>query len=156
SDKTTRLWDLNNPKAPPRKLAGDAAAWAPVHFSPDGTCLSRTSDGEGKTWTEHIEVWRLSEQPVRLPFSNDVYPVQPQSRRDLVIGFAADNRLLVTTTGDEVWLWSLENPAQQPRRLAGYLSALSPDGKDLATASKEPVSGMHHVILWQGVGNQDE
>jgi WD40 repeat protein len=117
------IWDFTNRTV--RYYFEGHLGWVnALAFSPDGNGLiSAGSDGT-------IRVWDIPSQKPAGIFRD------PEDRQVLSVAFAPDGKFILSTTGEELKIWSSEasSPAAvvETHQLWGW-PALSPDGKRLVT-----------------------
>jgi gluconolactonase len=146
-DKTIRIWDAQT--GTPRRLLRDHAdAVFAIALSPDGKTLA--SAGVDRS----IKLWDVATGKARFSFTG-------RTHGDTIYALAyAPNAKLASAGGDGVTkLWHIGPDAEntEPFRSltfsdsapnqATYMTTFSPDGKLLATATKDS-----QVHLWSGIG----
>jgi WD40 repeat protein len=131
-DRTARVWDLNDPNAPPLVLAGHANSVNDVAFSPDGTrVVSGAHD-------QKVRVWDL-----RTPRAPLLSTTSPRPGPVFAAAFSPDGMLVGYADYSGVWVWNLQSPQTPPFLLKGpnlaanstlpYVSmTFSPDGTHIA------------------------
>ncbi|MEI2609108.1 MAG: cytochrome D1 domain-containing protein [Candidatus Promineifilaceae bacterium] len=137
SDRTVRLWDLDNPQAEATILSGHEAGVRSVAFSPDGRWLA--SGSSDRT----VRLWDLDNPQAEATIL--------RGHEDLVlsVAFSPDGRWLASGSSDRtVRLWDLDNPQAEATILSGQEAgvssvAFSPDGRWLASGSYDRT-----VRLW--------
>jgi WD40 repeat protein len=103
ADRTARVWDLNDPNAPPLVIGGHAGAVNDVAFSPDGTRVLSVSQDQ------KVRVWNLQ--------APDAPPLQTTSARPgpvFAAAFSPDGTRVVFGDYSGVWLWDVREPGSTP------------------------------------------
>ena len=137
SDRTIRLWDVNNPTASPTILEGHEDSVLSVAFSPDGQRLASGSDDHT------IRLWDVTEPSTP--------PIILEGHDSFVwsVAFSPDGQRLASGSDDRtIRLWDVTEPNVPPTLLEGHEDwvrsvAFSPDGQRLASGSED-----HTIRLW--------
>ena len=137
-DNVVRVFDLDQPEAPPRVLKGHEDSIWSVEFSADGHRIASASSDRT------IRIWETQQSgaPVRV-ISGSPTPVQS-------VAFAPDsNRLASASEGKDVSLWDLTRPDAPADLLSaegGTLSsvAFAPDGNRVASGSLDGL-----IRIWE-------
>jgi WD40 repeat protein len=102
-DRTARVWDLNDPNAPPLVIGGHSGTVNDVAFSPDGTRLLSVS------LDRKVRIWNF-----QVP---DTPPLQTTSAKPGNVSagaFSPDGTRVVFGDFSGVWLWDLREPGSTP------------------------------------------
>ncbi len=143
---TVALWDLRNPKAPPRQLTVGAAPVSSVSFSPSGPALvAGTVDGTLQMW----DVENATSAPTPLLSAGE--------HRVTAVTFSPDGRQLAVGTSDAAAIViDVARPGAKPRQLCGSEEirslAFRPDGNVLACGTR--TGQILQQIVRPGSGNE--
>ncbi len=125
-DKTARVWDLNDPGAPPIVLKGHEGAIPALAFAPDGRLVTASVDQTARVWNLNAP----GAEPLLLKgHEGGIY----------ALAFAPDGRLVTGSSDKTARIWDLTNPGTKPIILTGHEGEISdmafaPDGR-LVTGS---------------------
>ncbi|MBB2740394.1 UNVERIFIED_ORG: WD40 repeat protein [Microbispora rosea subsp. rosea] len=130
--RAVTLWDISDPAKPVRRGSSPSGTYddvTAIAFSPDGRTLAVGRDAH------RVELWDVSD-PTRVTRRSS--SLAGLTKNVESVSFSPDGRALAAASDDEVLLWRLTDPAQQPIRLAspikvGAPAAFSFDGRLLAT-----------------------
>jgi len=127
-DGTARVWDLNDPVAPPRALRGYDGAITALAFAPDGRLVTGSKDKTARVWD-----LKDTAAPPRV--------LRGHEGAINALAFAPDGRLVTGSADQTARVWDLKDTAAPPRVLRGHQGAINalafaPDGR-LVTGSAD-------------------
>jgi Tol biopolymer transport system component len=152
-DGTIRLYDLNAPGAPQRKLTNPLATssysldFTSVAFSPDSSVLAATSLVAGDKMSEGVYLWNLT-QPNAVPMTRtlptDVYSVL----------FQPNGNMLAARAHQAIYLWDPRDTGATPivlpipENISLEEIAFSPDGRALAASTVDWSTNHSRVLIY--------
>jgi serine/threonine protein kinase/WD40 repeat protein len=155
---TIRVWDLQNPSAPPLVLEGGGSIES-LTFAPDSIHLASVAVGyQGPRSSRNpvgVIVWDLRDPKAIQVLSRNTLPTNSSTYGR--VGFSPDGARVAVATAETVELWNLQSPSGEPISLRPQPTALSaplnfpfavnsvafsPDGEHLA------ISSSYGVQIW--------